>query len=31
VVWRHGASNRRMDRKPGHGSMPVGTGSPLSH
>jgi hypothetical protein len=30
VVWRHSASNRRMDRKPGHGSMRVGTGSPLS-
>jgi hypothetical protein len=31
VVWRHSASNRRMDRKSGHGSMRVGTGSPLSH
>jgi hypothetical protein len=28
VVWRHSASNRRMDRKSGHGSMRVGTGSP---
>jgi hypothetical protein len=25
------ASNRRMDRKSGHASMRVGTGSPLSH
>src|SRR6202041_425235 len=31
VVWRHSASNRRMDRKSGHGSVRVGTGSPLSH
>jgi hypothetical protein len=31
VVWRHSASERRMDRKSGHGSMRVGTGSPLSH
>src|ERR1700716_1400439 len=31
VVWRHGASNRRMDRKSGHGCMRLGTGSPLSH
>jgi hypothetical protein len=31
MVWRHSASNRGMDRKPGHGSMRVGTGSPLSH
>src|SRR6267154_4301821 len=31
VVWRHSASNRRMDRKSGHASMRVGTGSPLSH
>ena len=31
VVWRHSASNRRMDRKSGHGSMRVGTGSLLSH
>src|ERR1700737_2930233 len=31
VVWRHSASNRRMDRKSGHGSMRVGTGSPISH
>src|ERR1700726_1018840 len=25
VVWRHSASNRRMDRKPGHASMRLGT------
>src|SRR5580704_14162949 len=31
LVWRHSASNRRMDRKSGHGSLRVGTGSPLSH
>jgi hypothetical protein len=31
VGWRHSASNRRMDRKSGHGSMRLGTGSPLSH
>src|SRR3984957_12738511 len=31
VAWRHSASTRRMDRKPGHGNMRVGTGSPLSH
>src|ERR1700693_4992754 len=31
VVCRHSASNCRMDRKPGHGSMRLGTGSPLSH
>src|SRR5713226_8849082 len=31
VVWRHSASNRRMDRKSGRGSMRVGAGSPLSH
>src|SRR6202007_2162044 len=31
VVWRHSASNRRMDRKAGHGSLRLGTGSPLSH
>ena len=31
VVWCHSASNRRMDRESGHGSMRVGTGSPLSH
>jgi hypothetical protein len=31
VVWRHSASNRITDRKSGHGSMRVGTGSPLSH
>src|SRR6202047_3199992 len=28
VVWRHSASNRRMDRKSDYGSMRVGTGSP---
>src|SRR6202162_2699050 len=31
VVWRHSASNRRMDRKSGHGSLRLGTSSPLSH
>jgi hypothetical protein len=31
VVWRHSASNGRMDRKSGHRSMRVGTGCPLSH
>src|SRR3982074_1368631 len=31
VVWRHSASNRRMDRKSGHASMRLGAGSPLSH
>src|ERR1700687_110853 len=31
VVWGHRASHRRMDRKSGHASMRVGTGSPLSH
>src|SRR3984885_10421853 len=31
VVWRHSASDRRMDRKSGHGIMRLGTGSPLSH
>ena len=31
VVWRHSASNRRMDRKSGHGSLRLRTGSPLSH
>ena len=31
VVWYHSASNRRMDRKSGDGSMRVETGSPLSH
>src|SRR4029077_3210631 len=30
VVWRHGASNRRMDCKSGHGSMRMGAASPLS-
>jgi hypothetical protein len=31
MARRHRASNRRMDRKSGHGSMRLGTGSPLSH
>src|ERR1700726_1714760 len=31
VVWRHSASDRRMDRKSDYGSMRVGTGSPLSY
>src|SRR6201995_5519800 len=31
VVWHYSASDRRMDRKSGHGSVRVGTGSPLSH
>src|SRR5258708_39235698 len=31
VVWRHSASDRRMDRKSGHASMRMGAGSPLSH
>jgi hypothetical protein len=31
VVWRHIASNRRMDRKSDHGSLRLGTGSPLSY
>jgi hypothetical protein len=31
VVWRYSASNRGMDRKSGHGSMWLGTRSPLSH
>jgi hypothetical protein len=31
MVWRHSASDRRLDRKSDHGSLPVGTGSPLSH
>src|ERR1700722_9738086 len=31
MVWRHSTSDRRMDRKSGHGSLRVGTGSPLSH
>src|SRR3981081_2143027 len=30
VVWRHSASNRRMDRKSGHASMRMGAASPLS-
>jgi hypothetical protein len=31
MVWRHGASDRRMDRKSDHGSLRLGTSSPLSH
>ena len=31
MVWRHIASNRGMDRKSDHGSMRLGTSSPLSH
>jgi hypothetical protein len=31
MAWRHSASNRRMDRKSGHGSLRLGTSSPLSH
>ena len=31
MVWRHGASDRRLDRKSGRGSMRVGTGTLLSH
>src|SRR3977135_1564938 len=31
VVWRHSASNRRMDRKSGPASMRLGAGSQLSH
>src|ERR1700686_4574640 len=30
MVWRHIASDRRMDCKSAHGSMRLGTGSPLS-
>ena len=30
VVWRYSSSYRRMDRKSGHGSMRLGTGSLLS-
>src|SRR6266404_4399623 len=30
LVWRHIASDRTMDRKSAHGSMRLGTGSPLS-
>src|ERR1700687_4717894 len=30
LVWRHIASDRRMDGKSAHGSMRLGTGSPLS-
>jgi hypothetical protein len=31
MVWRHSASDCRIDRKSGHGSLRLGTGSPLSH
>ena len=31
MVWRHSASDRRMDRKSDHGSLRLGTSSPLSH
>src|SRR5258706_2623285 len=31
LVLRHSASDRRMDRKSDHGSLRLGTGSPLSH
>jgi hypothetical protein len=30
VVWRHGASDLRMDRKSDHGSLRLGTSSPIS-
>src|SRR5258708_40276267 len=30
TIWRHVASDRRMDGKSAHGSMRLGTGSPLS-
>src|SRR6476646_4538133 len=30
LVWRHIASDRRMDGKSAHGSLRLGTGSPLS-
>ena len=29
MVWRHSASDRRMDRKSDHGSLRLGTSSPL--
>src|SRR6267142_6904710 len=31
MVWRHSASDRRMDRKSDHGSLRLGASSPLSH
>src|ERR1700723_1601342 len=31
MVWCHSASDRRMDRKSDHGSLRLGTSSPLSH
>jgi hypothetical protein len=31
MVWRHSASDRRMDRKSDHGSLRLGTSAPLSH
>src|SRR6202051_3085177 len=31
MVWRHSASDCRMDRKSDHGSLRLGTSSPLSH
>src|ERR1700722_7768170 len=31
MVWRHSASDRRLDRKSGHGSLRLGTSSPLSY
>jgi hypothetical protein len=31
MAWRHNASDRRMDRKSDHGSMRLGTSSPLSN
>jgi transposase InsO family protein len=31
MVWRHSASDRRMDRKSDHGSLRLETSSPLSH
>src|SRR5258705_7726760 len=30
VVWRHGASDLRMDRKSDHGSLRLGTSSPTT-
>jgi hypothetical protein len=31
MVWCHSASDRRLDRKSDHGSLRLGTSSPLSH
>src|ERR1700730_15262980 len=31
MAWRHSASDRRLDRKSDHGSLRLGTSSPLSH